>query len=191
MPDTMTLIEKTVFLKSVEVLKDVPTEALAQLAARAAEVRCDRGAPLFREGDEDLGTYLVVEGLLELRKGGVSIRRVRQGEGLGEMFLGQNEPHQYEAVALEDTHVLNVRGPDVIDALLEYPEFGLAMVQDLARRHHKLTQRVLELDAELKRRENRAVPEAEGATLEPAEPNPKPPRGRGWWRIRRPGPRPT
>ena len=64
MPDTMTLIEKTVFLKSVEVLHDVPTEALAQLAARATEVRCNRGAPLFREGDEDQGTYLVVEGVL-------------------------------------------------------------------------------------------------------------------------------
>ena len=106
------------------------------------------------------------------------------------MFLGENQPHQYEAVALEDTHALNVRGPDVIDALLEYPEFGLAMVQDLARRHHKLTQRVLELDAELKRRESGAASQDAGATLEPSE-SAKPARSRGWWRIGRARPKPT
>src|SRR6185503_19871817 len=39
MPGTMKLVEKTAFLKSVDVLADVPTEALAQLAGRAAEVR--------------------------------------------------------------------------------------------------------------------------------------------------------
>jgi CRP-like cAMP-binding protein len=182
MSETMTLIEKTVFLKSVEVLADVPTEALAQVAGRASEVHVDRGGPVFREGEEDHGVYIVVEGLVELRKGDVAIRRVQPGQTMGELFLGEGDPHQYDALALEDSHLLNLRRSDVIDALLEYPEFGLAMVQDLARRHHKLTQRVLELDAELKS----CKPSAGGnATLEPPDPASAIPRRRGWWSGRR------
>ena len=42
--------------------------------------------------------------------------------------------------------MLNLGRNDVFDALLEYPEFGVAMVQDLALRHHTLTERVIELE---------------------------------------------
>ena len=59
------------------------------------------------------------------------------------------ESHQYTAIAREDARVLNLGRNDVFDALLEYPEFGVAMVQDLALRHHKLTERVIELEQQL------------------------------------------
>lgn len=181
MTDTMTLIEKTVFLKSVDVLSSVPTEALAQLAGRAKEVRCERGMPAYREGEEDTGTTIVVEGLLELRRNGVSIRHLRPGEAHGELFLAEGGAHEYEAVALEDSHLLNLRHSDVIDALLEYPEFGLAMVQDLARRHNVLTQRLMELSAEL---ESCRPATPSGGTLE-NPPAPSEPKRLGWWRSRR------
>ena len=45
--------------------------------------------------------------------------------------------------------MLNLGRNDVFDAFLEYPEFGVAMVQDLALRHHKLTERVSELEKQL------------------------------------------
>jgi len=183
----MTLIEKTVFLKSVEVLSQMPSEALAQLAARAGETRCDRGQVVFREGDEDQGTFFVVEGLLELTKNGVVVRRLRPSMAHGELFLGENERHQYTAIAREDSLLLNLPRADVVEAILEYPEFSLGMVQDLARRLHKLTQRLIELDAELKQRVGAS--DAAGP-VEAGEAQPAPagvPRRRGWWRRRRPG----
>jgi CRP-like cAMP-binding protein len=186
MADTMTLIEKTVFLKSVDVLSSVPTEALAQLAGRAKEVRCERGMPAYREGEEDTGTSIVVEGLLELRRNGKAIRHLRPGEAHGELFLAEGGAHEYEAVALEDSHLLNLRRSDVIDALLEYPEFGLAMVQDLARRHHLLTQRLLELTAELES----SRPAAPSTSTLEHPPAPTEPKRRGWWRSRRAAPAP-
>jgi len=181
---TMTLIEKTVFLKSVEVLAGVPTEALAQLAGRASEVRCERGQVLFREGDEDHGTFIVVEGQLELRKAGTIVRKLKEGTAQGELFLGENENHQYTAVAVENSLLLNLRREDVHDALLEYPEFGLAMVKDLALRIHKLTQRMIDFEAEAKRRGAAPASTPDGA-IEPAEPASTAPRQRGWWRRRR------
>jgi len=145
---TLTLVEKTVFLKSVEVLAQVPTEALAQLAARALEVRAETGEVLFREGEEDQGTFIVVEGMVELEKDGTLVRVLKEGMTQGEMFLAENEPHQYTATARAPSLLLNLRRQDVLDALLEYPEFGAAMVRDLALRLHRLTARVVELERE-------------------------------------------
>lgn len=165
---TLTLIEKTVFLKSVEVLSGIPTEAVAQLAARAGEVRAEPHEVVFREGEEDQGTFIVVEGLVELQKDGTLIRVLKPGSAQGELFLGENEPHQYTAIARESSLLLNLRRSDVVDALLEYPEFGLAMVQDLALRMHKLTQRVIELEAAVKARAPERDPVREGDAIEPS-----------------------
>jgi len=164
---TLTLIEKTVFLKSVDVLSGIPTEAVAQLAARAGEVRVEPREVLFREGEEDQGTFIVVEGVVDLQKDGTLIRVLKEGSTHGELFLGENELHQYTATAREASLLLNLRRSDVVEALLEYPEFGLAMVQDLALRMHKLTQRVIELEAAVKANAPARDPVREGEAIEP------------------------
>jgi CRP-like cAMP-binding protein len=151
MPDTLTLIEKTVLLKSVEVLSVIPTEALAQLAARAVELHADAGHVLFREGDEDRGTFVLIEGQVELRKEGVLVRLLEPGVAYGEFFLERDEPHQYTGLARRYTHALNIQREDVLEALLDFPEFGLAMVKYHALRVHLLTERLIVVEADLKR----------------------------------------
>ena len=183
MADTLTLIEKTVCMKSTEVFGAIPTEPLAQLAARANEVRFDRGDTVFREGEDDQGVFIVVDGVVELRKGDAVVRVLRSGSVHGELFLRESESHQYTAVALENSHVLNLERSDVFDALLEYPEFGVAMVQDLALRHHKLTERVIELEQQLASPAARSEERTEGEGIERSAPSPKLPRRRGWWRL--------
>jgi len=183
MADTLTLIEKTVHMKSSDVFSAIPTEPLAQLAARASEVMLDRGQTLFHEGDDDLGVFLVIEGVVELRKGNGVVRVLQSGTVHGELFLQESGAHQYTVVAREDARVLNLGRNDVFDAFLEYPEFGIAIVQDLARRHHTLTERVSELEKQLALR---GAPPAQSATEEiterPAQ-APQLPKRRGWWRL--------
>ena len=183
MADTLTLIEKTVHMKSSDVFSAIPTEPLAQLAARASEVMLDRGQTLFHEGDDDLGVFLVIEGVVELRKGNAVVRVLQSGTVHGELFLQESGAHQYTVVAREDARVLNLGRNDVFDAFLEYPEFGIAIVQDLARRHHTLTERVSELEKQLALR---GAPPSQSATEEiterPAQ-APQLPKRRGWWRL--------
>jgi CRP-like cAMP-binding protein len=182
--DTLTLIEKTVHLKSSEVFHAIPTEPLAQLAARANELQLDGGQTVFREGDDDQGVFIVIEGVIELRKGDTVVRVLHSGTVVGELFLQESESHQYTAIAREDARVLNLVRNDVFDALLEYPEFGVAMVQDLALRHHKLAERVMELEQQLP-----APPAARSGArtsiegIEPPAPPPSLPKRRGWWRL--------
>jgi len=183
MADTLTLIEKTVHMKSSDVFSAIPTEPLAQLAARASEVMLDRGQTLLHEGDDDLGVFIVIEGVVELRKGNDVVRVLQSGTVHGELFLQESGAHQYTVVAREDARVLNLGRNDVFDAFLEYPEFGIAIVQDLARRHHTLTERVSELEKQLALR---GAPPAQSATEEiterPAQ-APQLPKRRGWWRL--------
>ena len=183
MADTLTLIEKTVHMKSSDVFSAIPTEPLAQLAARASEVMLDRGQTLFHEGDDDLGVFIVIEGVVELRKGNAVVRVLQSGTVHGELFLQESGAHQYTVVAREDARVLNLGRNDVFDAFLEYPEFGIAIVQDLARRHHTLTERVSELEKQLALR---GAPPAQSATEEITERPahaPQLPKRRGWWRL--------
>jgi len=183
MPDTLTLIEKTVHMKSSDVFSAIPTEPLAQLAARASEVMLDRGETLFHEGDDDLGVVIVIEGVVELRKGNAVVRVLQSGTVHGELFLQESGSHQYTAVAREDARVLNLGRNDVFDAFLEYPEFGIAMVQDLARRHHTLTERVSELEKQLALRGAPTGQRTSEEIIERPAHAPQLPKRRGWWRL--------
>jgi len=180
---TLTLIEKTVHMKSSDVFSAIPTEPLAQLAARANEVMFDRGETVFREGDDDQGVFIVIEGVVELRKGNAVVRVLRSGTVHGELFLKESGAHQYTAVVREDARVLNLGRNDVFDAFLEYPEFGIAMVQDLALRHHTLTERVSELEKQLALPVARTGQWTGGENTEQPAPAPRLPKRRGWWRL--------
>ena len=183
MAGTLTLIEKTVHMKSSDVFSAIPTEPLAQLAARANEVMFDRGETVFREGDDDQGVFIVIEGVVELRKGNAVVRVLRSGTVHGELFLKESGAHQYTAVVREDARVLNLGRNDVFDAFLEYPEFGIAMVQDLALRHHTLTERVSELEKQLALPVARTGQWTGGENTDQPAPAPRLPKRRGWWRL--------
>jgi len=75
------------------------------------------------------------------------VRMVGPGMAIGELSLGEGEPHRYTVTATEHAHVLNVTPEDVVDGLLDFPEFGVAMVRMLARRVHELNGRALELES--------------------------------------------
>src|SRR5262249_31343850 len=108
MEETLTIIERTAFLKGTELFASIPTEVLAQLAARGRELHFDGGQTIFSEGAPNTGAYMVVEGLIELRKGRALDGVRTPGEGFGELALSEGEPHTFTAVASQHTHVLNV-----------------------------------------------------------------------------------
>ena len=95
--------------------------------------------------------------------------RLIRGTVHGELFLQESGTHQYTAVVREDARVLNLGRNDVFDALLEYPEFGVAMVQDLALRHHTLTERVIELEKQVASPRARVAERTGGEAIERPE----------------------
>jgi CRP-like cAMP-binding protein len=147
MDEILTLIEKTAFLKGLPGATTIPTEAIAELASRATEIHCAPGDVLFREGDPDRGSFVVIDGSLELRKGSALVLVLKRGMSVGELSHGEGEPHQYTLIAAEHSHVLNLTREDTLDSMLDYPEMAVEVVRTLGQRFHELASRVLELEA--------------------------------------------
>ncbi|HYM82089.1 MAG TPA: cyclic nucleotide-binding domain-containing protein [Candidatus Limnocylindria bacterium] len=149
MEETLTLMEKTAILKSAELFAHMPTEALAELASRSRELHFEAGRTVFKEGDANRGAFLIVEGRVEIYKGRAldDIRIV--GQGFGELALGEGEPHHFTAAAAEHTHVLNISNETLFDAILDFPEMGVAMVRTASARLTQLAQRVHDLEGQI------------------------------------------
>jgi CRP-like cAMP-binding protein len=151
MTEILTLIEKTAFLKSLPESSTIPTEAIAELASRAREIHCEPGQVLFREGDPDQGSFIVIDGSLELRKGTAIVLSLKRSMGVGELWHDENRPHEYTLITTEHSHVLNLTREDVIDAMLDYPELAVEMLRTIGERFNNLASRVLELEATISR----------------------------------------
>ena len=149
MEGTLTVIEKTAFLKGLPGASAIPTEVIAELASRATEIHCEPGQVLFREGEPDRGSFVVIDGSLELRKGSALVLVLKRGKSVGELWHGEGEPHGYTLIAAEPSHVLNLTREDTLDAMLDYPELAIEMLRTMGLRFNDLASRVLELEAKI------------------------------------------
>jgi len=170
MEETLTLIEKTAFLKGLEALSSVPTEALAELAGRTREIHYDAGDRIFTEGEPNRGTFLVIEGVVMLRIGGAVVRVARHGMAFGELFLAEGESHRMTADVVEHTHVLNITTNDIFDAMNDFPDFGTSIVRSMSRQMLVLNERIVEMERLLGKFHDALIK----AGIEPPEKDPSP-----------------
>lgn len=174
MEETLSLLEKTAFLKGVDLFAGVPSEMLAQLAARAKEIHFDAGQIVYREGEANRGLFIVVDGLVEVRKGRALDGVRGPGVGFGELALGEGEPHQTTAVATLHTHALQVANDVFFDTMFDFPEVALAMIRalsihigELAARLHDLEGKIAHLNAALRQTGTEAPVYQSGAFRRP------------------------
>jgi len=149
MEETLTLIEKTAFLKGVDLFAAVPSEVLAQLADRTIEMHFEAGKVIFREGEANRGLYIIVDGLVEIRKGRALDGVRGPGVGFGELALPEGEPHQITAVATLDTHALNVSTEAFFETMIDFPEVAVSLVRVLATHIGEMTQRLHDLEGKI------------------------------------------
>jgi len=65
----LTVVEKVLFLKSVELFSEIPGEDLAQVAVISAEEERELGESLVLEGDVGDALYIVLEGKVRVHRG--------------------------------------------------------------------------------------------------------------------------
>ena len=143
MEETLTL------LKGIELFAGVPTELLGQLAGRTIEQRFEAGKMIFREGTPNTGLYMVVEGLVEVRRGRALDSVSGPGVGFGEMSLAEGEPHKTTTTATIDTHVLNVSSEAFFETMVDAPELAIAVTRYLAAHIAEQAQRIHDLEGKI------------------------------------------
>lgn len=95
------------FLKSVELFSTLSPPDADALAQLAQEEVFQKGQPVFREGNPGGKLYLVINGTVEVSKGGTSLARLGRGEILGEIAAFDGGPRSATATAgvVAETHL--------------------------------------------------------------------------------------
>ena len=130
----ITTVEKVLFLKSVDLFRDLPGEELATIAEIAEEQPLAAGEAVFVEGEPGDALYLVVDGAVRGHRGARHLAQLGVREVFGEMAVLDSKPRSASVTVLKDAVLLKVARDDFRDVLQERPEIGMGIIQVLSRR---------------------------------------------------------
>lgn len=132
------ILEKVLFLKDIELFRNVDTERLGVIAEIAREIVYNDGEIIAREGDISDSLYIIKKGALKIfkEKDGQSyhLTNIKEGEAYG-MYgvLGRNR-RTAGAQAIGKTTLLEIRKNEFKKVLLSNPEIAYNMLEILTER---------------------------------------------------------
>ncbi len=133
-------MSKTILLKEVPLLRDLPADELESLAATLRVVDLQKNEVLFCEGEPGQSLYIVLEGQLEVLLGieTVDERRISllgPGEGVGEMsLLIPGRARTASVRALKASRLWKMTHGDFESLLSRQPNLAYTMVRTLTLR---------------------------------------------------------
>ena len=130
----LTVVEKVIFLRNVDVFSEVSTEQMAYLAAIVEEISYPKDTVIYKEQDPPDAIYLLLEGQIRLHRNGVDISIAGPQEAFGTWALFDEEPRVATATTLEDVHLLRVDREDFIDLLSDHVQITQGVLKALAKR---------------------------------------------------------
>jgi CRP/FNR family transcriptional regulator, cyclic AMP receptor protein len=107
---------------------------LRRIAALAEERAVEAGTELIREGEPGREFFVVVEGDIEVRRGGRRVARLGAGSFVGEIALLSRSPRTATVVAKTSLRVLAIEGSSFVELLDSLPELWLKVARALADR---------------------------------------------------------
>lgn len=132
--ETLTTLERAIRLQKVELFSDLETSMLALLASIASQVEVKRGEVLVEQNHPLSTLYVVLDGSIEMTRGGRTMFRVGADETIGNWALFDEQPSVVTATALEDTSLLRIDREDFFDLLADHSEATREMFQALFKR---------------------------------------------------------
>jgi len=124
----------------VELIRHVPLFAgcskyeLRRIASLADEIDLAEGKVLIREGRQGREFFVLVEGRVDVTRGGRSIDTLRVGDFFGEAALLSNAPRNATITALTPLLVLVITDRDFRNLLADAPEIQRKVLTALANR---------------------------------------------------------
>jgi CRP-like cAMP-binding protein len=96
------------------------------------------GETLFLADDEGRHMYVVVEGRIDVKVGGMIVEHVGPNSVVGEMALIDLGPRSATAVARVDTKLAEIGRDDFLSLVSEYPSFALYVMKLMAGRIRRM-----------------------------------------------------
>jgi CRP-like cAMP-binding protein len=126
--------------QKIETISRVPLFAhcskreLAEVAALADEVELPQGTVLAREGKPGQEFFVLLEGKVDVTKGGRSIATLANGDFFGEVALVYRGPRQATVTAVTPVRLLAVSHRDFSPLLATSPQIQAKILKAFAER---------------------------------------------------------
>lgn len=146
MDTALTTLEKVLFLRKVDLFRDLDVRALTAIATIAEERSVEPGEFLFREGDQGDSMFFVVAGTVAVLKDGpegttVELAEIGPPEVLGEMALFEDEPRSATLCTRQETTLLVISRDGFQEIMHEYPQVGASASRILSQRLRRVEER--------------------------------------------------
>ncbi len=139
----MEVLQRMECLRRTDLFASFSDEELARFVAAAHEISCAPGTVLFTEGEPGQEMLILLQGVLEVLKGGRLIATIQAGEVVGEMALIDDMPRSATVRAVAPCLLLVVSA-DLFQSVVLRPQSLLAMMRVLSRRIRQDTVRLAE-----------------------------------------------
>ena len=134
----MTTLERAIRLQKVDLFTDLETDLLALVASIAEVVEIEKDNVLFEESRPLSALFVLLEGKIEMGRGGQTMFTVGPDETIGNWALFDNQPSVVTATAVEDSRLLKIEREDFFDLLADHSEITRNLFQALFQRVRSL-----------------------------------------------------
>jgi CRP-like cAMP-binding protein len=135
----LNFLERVIALEGVELLSGLEPEQMASIAMITTELHYPPGRVVQEEGHPVDAIHIVVDGSVELTRGGEPVDTAGANTVLGVWALwDEDERAPFGATAREDTQLLRIGREEFYDLLADNSDITAAILSKLVKRFEKL-----------------------------------------------------
>jgi CRP/FNR family transcriptional regulator, cyclic AMP receptor protein len=132
---------KVELLRNVPLFSGLSTKELMSLSRLMDEVDLKPGTVIIREGNTGGEFFIVIEGTVEVKRGGRRLARLGPGDYLGEIALIDHGPRTATAIVETPTRVLVLASREFHSMLASDPRIENKILRTLAARVRDMSPR--------------------------------------------------
>ena len=134
-PETARLVK---MLAKVPLFSGLDQTSLQAVAAAGREVSFESGKRILAQGEPGLSFLLVLDGTVEVQKGGKKIATLKSGNFFGEMTVFDDNPRSADIVAVESTTCFGIASWSFFPLLRTNPDISIGIIKELVKRLREL-----------------------------------------------------
>jgi HEAT repeat protein len=145
----ISLGEKILLLKKIDMFSDLTAAELAAIAAVTKEMDYPEFRTVIKQGNVGETVFLIIEGQVEVIKEKadgktISLDKISQGDSFGEMALLEEEPRSATIRTTKPSRFLILHQQEFNETVMEYPRIALKICKVLSSRIRHLHVKVQE-----------------------------------------------
>jgi len=125
-------------LARVPLFAGLGEKELKEVVQSGREVDFESGKMIMKQGEPGLGFMLVLEGKVEIRKGGKMVATTGPGGFFGEMTVFDDKPRSADVVAVKPTKCFGITNWSLTPVLEGNPTIAIGIIKELVRRLRRL-----------------------------------------------------